>query len=135
MVVYIFSIIFSVSNIHVFLLFVTCFVKVIKLIVNCEHLFENIKHSRKRGPRTQERNLLLRILKKTKSLMNLKRTLKGTLSVIALKRTIKVMKLLKCINSNEKVFYKKLKQNMVTYRNYKHFSNEAFMFNVKNSIT
>ena len=66
--------------------------------------------------------------------MNLKRTLKGTLSVIALKRTIKVMNLVKCINSNEKVFYKKLKQNMVTYWNYKHFSNEAFMFNVKNSI-
>ena len=132
--VYIFSIIFSVSNIHVFLFFFTSFVKVIKLIVNCEHLFENIKHYRKRGPRTQERNLLLRILKKTKSLMNLKRTLKGTLSVIALKRTIKVMNLVKCINSNEKVFYKKLKQNMVTYWNYKHFSNEAFMFNVKNNI-
>ena len=34
-----------------------------------------------------------------------------------------------------KVFYKKQKTNIVTYRNYKHFSNEAFMFDVKNSIT
>ena len=33
-----------------------------------------------------------------------------------------------------KVFYKKQKANIVTYRNYKHFSNEAFMFDVKNSI-
>ena len=33
-----------------------------------------------------------------------------------------------------KVFYKKQKTNIVTYRNYKHFSNEAFMFDVKNSI-
>ena len=33
-----------------------------------------------------------------------------------------------------KVFYKKQKPNIVTYRNYKHFSNEAFMFDVKNSI-
>ena len=40
------------------------------------------------------------------------------------KMTLKVMK----------VFYKKLKPNIVTYRNYKHFSNEAFMFDVKNSI-
>ena len=33
-----------------------------------------------------------------------------------------------------KVFYKKQKPNIVTYRNYKHFSNEAFMFDLKNSI-
>ena len=33
-----------------------------------------------------------------------------------------------------KVFHKKQKPNIVTYRNYKHFSNEAFMFDVKNSI-
>ena len=33
-----------------------------------------------------------------------------------------------------KVFYKKQKTNIVTYRNYKHFSNEAFMFDDKNSI-
>ena len=33
-----------------------------------------------------------------------------------------------------KVFYKKQKTNIVTYRNYKHFSNEAVMFDVKNSI-
>ena len=33
-----------------------------------------------------------------------------------------------------KVFYKKQKTNIVTYRNYKHFSNKAFMFDVKNSI-
>ena len=33
-----------------------------------------------------------------------------------------------------KVFYKKQKPNIVTYRNYKHFSNEAFMLDVKNSI-
>ena len=33
-----------------------------------------------------------------------------------------------------KVFYKKQKTNIVTYQNYKHFSNEAFMFDVKNSI-
>ena len=33
-----------------------------------------------------------------------------------------------------KVFYKKQKTNIVTYRNYKHFLNEAFMFDVKNSI-
>ena len=33
-----------------------------------------------------------------------------------------------------KVFYKKQKTDIVTYRNYKHFSNEAFMFDVKNSI-
>ena len=32
-----------------------------------------------------------------------------------------------------KVFYKKQNPNIVTYRNYKHFSNEAFMFDVKNS--
>ena len=32
------------------------------------------------------------------------------------------------------VFHKKQKTNIVTYRNYKHFSNEAFMFDVKNSI-
>ena len=31
-----------------------------------------------------------------------------------------------------KVFYKKQKTNIVTYRNYKHFSNEAFMLDVKN---
>ena len=33
-----------------------------------------------------------------------------------------------------KVFYKKQKTNIVTYRNYKHFPNEAFMLDVKNSI-
>ena len=33
-----------------------------------------------------------------------------------------------------KVFCKKQKTNIVTYRNYKHFSNEAFMLDVKNSI-
>ena len=33
-----------------------------------------------------------------------------------------------------KVFYKRQKTNIVTYRNYKHFSNEAFMLDVKNSI-
>ena len=33
-----------------------------------------------------------------------------------------------------KVFYNKQKPNIVTYRNYKHFSNEAFIFDVKNSI-
>ena len=33
-----------------------------------------------------------------------------------------------------KVFYKKQKTNIVTYRNYKHFSIEEFMFDVKNSI-
>ena len=33
-----------------------------------------------------------------------------------------------------KVFYKKQKPNIVTYRNYKHFSNEAFMLDIKNSI-
>ena len=33
-----------------------------------------------------------------------------------------------------RVFYKNQKTNIVTYRNYKHFSNEAFMFDVKNSI-
>ena len=32
-----------------------------------------------------------------------------------------------------KVSYKKQK-NILTYKNYKHFSNEAFMFDVKNSI-
>ena len=32
------------------------------------------------------------------------------------------------------VFHKKQKTNIVTYRNFKHFSNEAFMFEVKNSI-
>ena len=33
-----------------------------------------------------------------------------------------------------KVFYKKQKPNIVTYRNSKDFSNETFMFDVKNSI-
>ena len=33
-----------------------------------------------------------------------------------------------------KVFYKKQKTNIVTYRNHKHFFNEAFMLDVKNSI-
>ena len=33
-----------------------------------------------------------------------------------------------------KVFYKKQEPNIVTYRYYKHFSNEAFMFDVRNSI-
>ena len=33
-----------------------------------------------------------------------------------------------------KVFYKKLKTNIVTCQNYKHFSNEVFMLDVKNSI-
>ena len=40
------------------------------------------------------------------------------------KMTLRVMKL----------FYEKQKTNIVTYRNYEHFSNEAFMFDVKNSI-
>ena len=31
-------------------------------------------------------------------------------------------------------FHKKQKTNIVTYRNYKHFSNEPFMLDVKNSI-
>ena len=34
-----------------------------------------------------------------------------------------------------KVFYKKQKTNIVMYRNYKHISDEAFMLDVKNSIT
>ena len=33
-----------------------------------------------------------------------------------------------------KVFYKKQKPNIVTYRNYKHFSNETLMLDVKNCI-
>ena len=33
-----------------------------------------------------------------------------------------------------KVLYKKQKTNIVMYRNYKQFSNEAFMFDVENSI-
>ena len=33
-----------------------------------------------------------------------------------------------------KVFYKKQRPNIVTYRNYKHFSNEVFMLDIKNSI-
>ena len=33
-----------------------------------------------------------------------------------------------------KAFYKKQKLNIVTYRNYKHFPNEAFIFDVKNII-
>ena len=33
-----------------------------------------------------------------------------------------------------KLFHKKQKTDIVTYRNYKHLSNEAFMFDVKNSI-
>ena len=33
-----------------------------------------------------------------------------------------------------KVFYKQQNLNIVRYRNHKHFSNEAFMFNIKNSI-
>ena len=33
-----------------------------------------------------------------------------------------------------KAFYKKQKPNIVTYRNYKHFPTEAFIFDVKNSI-
>ena len=33
-----------------------------------------------------------------------------------------------------KVFYKKQKTNVVTYKNFINFSNEAFMFDVKNSI-
>ena len=33
-----------------------------------------------------------------------------------------------------KVFYKKQKTNIITYRNYKHFSNEVFMFDAKNII-
>ena len=32
------------------------------------------------------------------------------------------------------VFCKKPKRNIVTHRNYKHFSNETFMFDVKSSI-
>ena len=34
-----------------------------------------------------------------------------------------------------KVFYKKQKTNIVMCRNYKHISDEAFMLDVKNSIT
>ena len=35
-----------------------------------------------------------------------------------------------------KVFYNKRKRNIVTYRNYKYFSNKAFMFvEVKNGMT
>ena len=33
-----------------------------------------------------------------------------------------------------KVFHKNQKTNIVTYRNYKHFSNEAFVLDIKNSI-
>ena len=33
-----------------------------------------------------------------------------------------------------KVFYKKQKTNVVTYKNFINLSNEAFMFDVKNSI-
>ena len=33
-----------------------------------------------------------------------------------------------------KIFYKKLKTNIATYWNYKHFSNEAFMLDVKNNV-
>ena len=33
-----------------------------------------------------------------------------------------------------KIFFKKQKPNIMTHRNYKHFSNEVFMFYVKNSI-
>ena len=33
-----------------------------------------------------------------------------------------------------KAFSKKRKPNIVTYRNYKHFSKETFMFDVKNNI-
>ena len=33
-----------------------------------------------------------------------------------------------------KIFHKKQKTNIVTYRNYKHFSNEAFAFDVKKGI-
>ena len=33
-----------------------------------------------------------------------------------------------------KIFYKKQKMNIVTYCNYKHFSNEAFAFDVKKGI-
>ena len=33
-----------------------------------------------------------------------------------------------------KVFYEKQKPHIVTYRNNKHFSNERFMFDIKNSI-
>ena len=33
-----------------------------------------------------------------------------------------------------KVFYEKQKTNTVPYRNYKHFSNEAFMCDAKNSV-
>ena len=33
-----------------------------------------------------------------------------------------------------RVFYEKQTPHIVTYRNYKHFSNKVFMFDVKNSI-
>ena len=37
------------------------------------------------------------------------------------------------VNGNQ-VFHKKQKTNIVPYWNYKHFSNEMFIFDVKNSI-
>ena len=37
-------------------------------------------------------------------------------------------------NFKGKVFHKKQKPNIVTYRNYKQLFNEAFTFDVKNSI-
>ena len=34
-----------------------------------------------------------------------------------------------------KVFYKKQKSNIITYRSYKHFSNEVFMSDIQNRIS
>ena len=34
-----------------------------------------------------------------------------------------------------KVFYKKQKSNIITYRSYKHFSDEVFMSDIKNRIS
>ena len=34
-----------------------------------------------------------------------------------------------------KVFYNKQKSNVITYRSYKHFSNEVFMSDIQNRIS
>ena len=34
-----------------------------------------------------------------------------------------------------KVFYKKQESNIITYRSYKHFSNEVFMSDIQNRIS
>ena len=34
-----------------------------------------------------------------------------------------------------KVFYKKQKSNIITYRSYKHFSDEVFMSDIQNRIS